>query len=250
MVLTLGVVFGRAAPKKGGPFAHDGTKLARANTRTVARSLKTHPSGRKKRVAHNGSEPTPPRLRPRSSPDDPPLYRQRRRCGAVRERVCAIGNFRNIYPRTSYCRPKNGRNFIVSSIFSYVFTSGARELVFRPLFTTVSLLPALRSDHSQPAQPGLFLSSLVNPFCQPPRVRRIEVRLGITREKNSSIIGGEKMSRVKSTSRRRHCGRELGRAPRFVRFIVSRINRRIRLTRVESTIFADEDITCSAVIIY
>lgn len=84
--------------------------------------------------------------------------------------ACAIGNFRNIYPRASYCRAKNGRNFIVSSIFSYVFTSGARVIVFRALSLRERCVP-LRP------RPGFFLRdfplALRGPFTFR---RRIEVK--------------------------------------------------------------------------
>jgi len=86
--------------------------------------------------------------------------------------ACAIGNFRNIYPRASHCRAKNGRNFIVSSIFSYVFTSGAREIAFRALslfITQARRVPTPagqgrrgrgRGGGERPGEPGASFLSL------------------------------------------------------------------------------------------
>lgn len=123
-------------------------------------SLENPPSGKKKRVAHNGSVPTPPAS---STPPyrDPPLYR--RRCTRV-----PLGISEIYIPRASYCRAKNGRNFIVSSIFSYVFTSGAREIVF--LSSRCGVCP-LRPD-----QPRAFSSASLLPLRVPHSCRRLEVK--------------------------------------------------------------------------
>lgn len=70
LVLTLGVVFGRAAPKKR-PFRTRRHKTLRANTRTVGHDArKPTLGGKKKRVAHNGSGATPPAssIRPSATP--------------------------------------------------------------------------------------------------------------------------------------------------------------------------------------
>jgi len=125
LVLTSGVVFGRAAPKKG-PLRTRRHKTLRVNT-----------LGEKKNASLI-MEAKPPLLPPLPALPRPPFI-------LTMVHACAIGNFRNIYPRASYCRAKNGRNFIVSSIFSYVFTSDAREIVFRVLSLRRGVCPCAAS---------------------------------------------------------------------------------------------------------
>lgn len=121
--------FGRAAPKKGSlraPRARRSHKTRSALIHVyIYASLETHPrrkekkkkKGKRERVAHNGSVPIPPpRLYPgltafpSSSSPSFLFYTVR---PTLRARVCHWEFPKYISPRVSYCRPKNGRNFIV-----------------------------------------------------------------------------------------------------------------------------------------
>lgn len=151
LVLTSGVVFGRAVPKKR-PLRTRRHKTLRANTRTAGHDARKPTLGEKKNASLI-MEAKPALLPSLSALPRPPFI-------PTVVHACAIGNFRNIYPRASYCRAKNGRNFIVSSIFSYVFTSGAREIVFRDLSLRRGVCPCAAS--------GLFPSRVSPRFATGP----------------------------------------------------------------------------------
>lgn len=166
-MLTSGVVFGRAAPKKG-PLRTRRHRMLRANTRTAGHDVRKPTLGERKNASLI-MEAKPPLLPPLPALPRPPFI-------LTVVHACAIGNFRNIYPRASYCRAKNGRNFIVSSIFSYVFTSGAREIVFRALSLRRGVCPCAAS--------GLFPSSSFHSLCEPSAFRRRIEAKRVCRSKN------------------------------------------------------------------